>query len=489
MRRSLVVLAALGLVVTAGCLGLPSAPTGPADSVSTTTTTDTTTANTTPSVHPVDPAEDRLGWEDGYWYNETLDIDQSDGLNDSELDATVARAMARVEIIRGLEFEHRVPVTVISREEHINRTNEQYQNVSRNASLHQNVKYEATFLMGESTSAIEQQERHQASNVLGYYAPGKDRIVIVSEDTDSPRIDEVTLAQELFHALQEHRYEVSDYEANTEETHNARGGIIEGDANYVDHRYKSRFVEDNETGGSGGGGDANIGLMALRSQPYSDGPVFVNEHYEEGGWEAVNAIYDAPPQSTEQTIHTEKYRTDEPTEVRIDDRSGDAWGVPDLGNESVDYAQFGEAGMYVMLWYPSYVESREVVIESGHFLDTNGNELDLYNYDHRYSAGWDGDRLLPYTTDDSAETGETGYVWKSVWDSEAEAEEFLDGYHQLLEHHGAEPVPERPDTYRISEGEFADAFSVEQSGETVVIVNAPTVEQLTEVREGAGAAE
>ncbi|AKH96773.1 Hvo_1808 family surface protein [Halanaeroarchaeum sulfurireducens] len=482
MRRSLVVLAVLGLVVTAGCLGSTPAPAGPAEPVPTTTATDTTT-----SVHPADPPEDTLGWEDGYWYNETLDVDRSDGLNDSELDAVVSRAMARVEHIRGLEFEHRVPVEIISREEHTNRTSGQYENVSQNGSLHQNVKYEATFLMGESTSAVGQQERNQASNVLGYYSPGQDRIVIVSEDTDSPRIDEVTLAQELFHALQEHRFNVSEYEANTEETHNARMGIVEGDANYVDYRYEQEFIEDDENG-SAGGSDVHLGLLALRSQPYSDGPVFVDERYEEGGWDAVNAVYDDPPQSTEQTIHTEKYRTDEPTEVRIDDRSAAAWAVPDLGNGSVDYAQFGEAGMYVMLWYPSYETKQDVVIPLNNFLDTDG-EVDLYNYDHRYSAGWDGDRLLPYTTNDSAETGETGYVWKSVWDSETEATQFLDGYHQLLEHHNAEPVPERPNTYRISEGEFADAFYVEQSGETVVIVNAPTVEELTEVREGAGAAE
>ncbi|MDX1748601.1 MAG: hypothetical protein R3324_21930, partial [Halobacteriales archaeon] len=36
---------------------------------------------------PPDPETDRLGWENGYWYNESITVDQSDGLSDEELDA------------------------------------------------------------------------------------------------------------------------------------------------------------------------------------------------------------------------------------------------------------------------------------------------------------------------------------------------------------------------------------------------------------------
>jgi hypothetical protein len=495
MRRSFGVLAVLVFVVIAGCAGGVPAPA----ETNTTTTELTTTPNEPTTVSPTDPQADVLGWEDGYWYNETLSVDQSDGLNDSELDAVVSRSMARVEYVRGLEFDERVPVEVISRTEHQNRTNERFAGVSTNGSIHQNVKFEATFLVGESDSATSQQEANRGSSVLGYYSPREDEIVIVSENTESPQIDEVTLSQELFHALQEHRFNVSEYEANTEETHNARAGIIEGDANYVDHLYEEEFgdslVRDttSSTGGGSDGDGPHVGMLALQLQPYSDGPVFVQELYEEGGWEAVDAVYDAPPQSTEQTIHTEKYRTDEPTEVTVEDRSTDNWTVPDLGNGSIDYAQFGEAGMYVMLWYSNYdaaVSDEPVsqdLIAPNNFLEPRDEPgIDQYNYNHPYTAGWDGEKLYPYMQNDSAETGETGYVWKSVWDSEAEAEEFVTGYRALLDHHGAEAVADRPNTYRIDEGEFADAFYVEQTGDEVVIVNAPTVEELSAVRAGAG---
>jgi hypothetical protein len=121
-----------------------------------------------------------------------------------------------------------------------------------------------------------------------------------------------------------------------------------------------------------------------------------------------------------------------------------------------------------------------VVIPVNHFIE-RGNQLDPYNYSHPYSMGWDGDKLLPYVQNDSASTNETGYVWRLAWDSKEDAQEFTLAYRQLLRHHGADPVFDEPDTYRITEGPFADAFRVTRSGSNVTIVNAPTVAELHDV--------
>jgi hypothetical protein len=446
-----------------------------------------------------DPPEDRLGWEAGYWYNESIDVDRSDGLNKTELDAVVARGMARVEYIRELEFNRTVPVEIINRTEFRNRTADSHANMTADQRLHQNVKFEATFFIGEGENAVQTQEQTTAASVLGYYSPSNDSIVIVSDNPDSLEMNEITLAQELFHAVQEQTFNVSNYTANTEELHNARDGIIEGDGNYVDHRYEQRCnagwdcLEPTASGGGGGSGDGpHIGLLALRLQPYSDGPVFVRDIYEAQGWEGVNAVYDNPPESTEQTIHPDRYGVDSPTNVTIEDRSAENWYVPPQGEGSIDYAQFGEAGLFAMLWYPSHVETAEtgsvtdVVIPYRYFFRPSQDELDLYNYDHPATAGWDGDKLLPYRTNESVEINETGYVWKTVWDSEADAAEFAEAYETLLVHHGAEPVPGRQNAYRIDDGEFADAFTVAQRGTNVTIVNAPTIPELNEVRADAG---
>jgi hypothetical protein len=524
-KSTLAVLTAL-LIVVAGCSGgggnaTPTA-TGtdaPVDTATTTPTTDDSTATPTPTDSPTDtptepptdtptetpsdslqdPATDTLGWESvngtGLWYNESITVDRSDGLNASELDKVVARGMARVEQIRRLEFEGSVPVEVISREQFREESAGSYSGVSPENRLHQNVKWEAMLMINESTDSIAVSQSNQGSTVGGYYSPTEERIVIVSENTTSPKMNEVTLSQELFHALQDQTFNISSFDQSTEELHNAKDGIIEGDGNFVDRLYQQRCESDwdclmpQQSGG--GGGDIHFGQYLVTFQPYSDGPSFVQEIYQRGDWEAVNAVYENPPASTEQVIHPEKYGEDAPADMSFTDRSGPEWNVLDLPNGTHNYATFGEAGFATMFFYPYYPSQGQAtpVVGPRQFFNLTSqgqvSSVDPLNYSNRYTAGWDGDRLYPYVTDDSFETNETGYVWKTVWDSGTDASEFLEGYRQLLGYHDAEQVSEN--TYRIpEESGFEDAIYVQQSGETVYIVNAPTVDELGDVWGPAG---
>ncbi|WP_459194461.1 Hvo_1808 family surface protein [Halosimplex sp. J119] len=446
---------------------------------------------------PEDPENDTLGWENGCWFNESVDVDRSDGLNDTELDAVVSRAMARVEQVRELEFNQTVPVEVISREE-FRQSNATGVNSTVNNTLHQNVKWEAMLMVGEDTDAVSVQQSNTGSSVLGYYSPQQERIVIVSENTESPEMNEVTLSQELFHALQDQQFNLSSFNQTTRELHNARDGIIEGDGNLVDSLYQKRcqaewncLMPQTESGNEGGQPDIHYGMYFVSFQPYSDGPKFVDRIYQTEGWDGVNAVYDNPPASTEQVIHPEKYGEDEPANVTFTDRSNEEWAVPHLENGTVDYAEFGEAGLATMLFYPTYEsggqESPVVGLRS--FLNyTNYPQIsnyDPFNYTTRYTDGWDGDRLYPYVTNESAETNETGYVWKTVWDSEKDAADFVEGYTMLLDYRGAEAVNDSTNTYRIPDGEYADAFYVNHTGTTVTLVNAPSIDELSEVRAGA----
>ena len=519
-RRSVLVLVALA-VVLAGCGGLPGSVPDTPDTGSVTTAPPTPPSTTagpgpdgeTPTPAPeatptsfdyADPGRDRLGWEGGYWHNESVAVDRSDGLNDAELAAVVNRSMARVEYVRGLEFERPVPVEVISRAAYRNRTDgRSYSSADR---LHQNVKWEATFMIGESTDALGVQDRNRGAAVRGFYSPADERIVVVSENASDPELDEITLAQELFHALQDQRFGLAGFDQSTRELHNARDGVIEGDGNYVDHLYEQRCGaewdclsprESGSSSSSGGSPDVHVGLYQVTYQPYSDGVVFVQERRQRLGWDGVDALYERPPNSTEQTIHPALYGVDEPAPIAVPDRSADRWRVPDVG--PVDYAAFGEAGLFVTLWYPSYVESqaagrpRDVVIPYRAHLNYTPDgselaELDPYSYSHPASAGWGRDRLVPYVTNDSAATNETGYVWKTVWDSPSDARQFADAYVALLAYHNATDVDAETDgpgtVYRIPEGEpFADAFRVVRANDTVVVTNAPSVAELRAVRD------
>jgi len=493
---ALMALSALAPVAAAG--SGPAVPADAADSPAAPTPQDTQQRTVdNHSDAPPDPEEDVLGWENGYWYNESIDIDRSDGLNDSELDKVVARSMARVEYVRELEFEETVPVEVISREEY--QSDDGNYTPSTADRLHQNTKWEATFFVNESTDAIATQQANRGATVGGFYSPTEDRIVIISENATSPKLDEITLSQELFHALQDQKWNTLNYFGNTTERNNAYNGIIEGDGNYVDYLYEQRCNEEwdcllpSENGGGGGGADINFGIYFVSFQPYSNGPAFVQEIREEGGWEAVNDVYDNPPASSEQVIHPEKYPDETPSEVTVEHDPQNGWEVLDMGEDSVDYAVFGEAGIASMVYYPTFEATQanqaltEVTVPYQSFFNTDsqGNVADInpYTYDFEASEGWDGDKLYPYVNDESAETNETAYVWKTQWDSEEDAQEFASMYQTILESKGGERADGLQNTWRIPDGnEFGDAFWVQQDGTTVMIVNAPTQDDLQDVR-------
>jgi len=451
------------------------------------------------------PGTDRLGWENGCWANETLSVTREDGLNETELDAVVGRSMARVETVRDLEFETSVPVEVISRAELRERRsgdgNSSATNTSTANRLHQNVKWEAMLSIGEDENALSTFQSTQTATIGGFYNYQQDRIVIVSENATSPKMNEITLSQELFHALQDQRLAVS-FNRSTREGNNAALGIIEGDGNLVDRRYQQRcesgewncLLPQASGGGGGGSDDINYGIYLTQYQPYSDGPRFVRGIYNEGGWDAVNAVYENPPASTEQVIYPEMYPDEGPAEISFTDTSSDEWTIPDLGNGSVDYARFGQAGLSAMFMRPVFESggSATPVVSARELYNLTAagqiSNFDPLNYGLGVTDGWENDRLYPYVTDDSATTNETGYVWKTVWENGSEADEFASGYTQLLSYYGAQEVEGRQDTYRIPDEEpFGDAFAVHQQGETVVLVNAPSVEALNEIRDGAGA--
>ncbi len=258
----------------------------------------------------IDPGPDYQGWEDGYRFDDGISVDWSDGLNDSELDAVVSRAMARVEEIRELEFRENVSVEVVNRttfeQRELNRT------VTPALRTFDNAKFEALFLVNETTDSISVQQGNSANSVRGYYSIERETIVLVAEDGETPHIDEFTLAHELVHALQDQHFNLSSYDARTRDARHAQDGLIEGDAAFVEYRYRSACADRwsgmcGPTGDTNGGELTNFGVYLLTYFPYSDGPAFVRHLYDRGGWDAVNAAYENPPVSSEQVIHPGAY--------------------------------------------------------------------------------------------------------------------------------------------------------------------------------------
>jgi hypothetical protein len=437
-----------------------------------------------------DPDEDVIGWEAGYWHNESIDVDQSDGLSDEELDAYVARAMARVEYLRESEFDSEVPVEVLSREEFQRQRGE---NATSNASFDawNDQVWEALFVIGEDREANEALQSATGETTAGFYAPSDDRIRIITDSPDSPTIDNATLVHELVHALQDQDGDLGERitATETQDAGLATDGVVEGEANYIEQRYTNRCGAEwdcVETPGSGGGpGEPpNLGILLTLLQPYSDGPVYIDWLIERGGWEAVEGAFEDPPQSTEQVIHL---TDEEPIPIEYTDRARNGWETfPNQGEGGSDTV--GEASMYVMFWYQARTARAQTVSPAS--VTRTTSQYDIYNYDAEPSAGWGNDRVFPYHKG-SGEDAQYGYVWVTEWDSEQDAEEFAEAYGQILVAQGVpeneiEDGDEIEGQYVIPSGEFADAFRIDRQGTRVTIVNAPTAEDLSDVRPAPG---
>ena len=478
-RRGLVAVAVAALLVVAGCSApaleppTASAPSGGADVAA-------------PNADFDDPESDVLGWEDGYWYNESIAVDQSDGLSDEELRAYVGRAMARVEYIRGKEFRQRVPVSILSREEYRNRSGGGGSGSSGPSDYQRwnDQVWEALFVTGESQDSGSAISDTRSAAVAGFYSPRDDEIKVITDTPESPTVDNATLVHELVHGLQDQHYDLTDpkYGGDTQDEQLAVDGLVEGDANYVERRYARQCgaawdcvatPESSGGGGGGGNGGSNLGILLTIFQPYSDGPVYIGDLVDTGGWATVDEDFENPPVSTEQVIH----RTDEePVPIDYRDRARNGWETfPDQGEGGSDTV--GEASMYVMFWYQARTAGADTV-EVASIGDTEG-PYDTYNYDAEPSAGWGNDRLYPYQKG-SGSTAEYGYVWVTEWDSEADAREFRRAYRAILDAQGAERRAEN--TYVIPDGGFEDAFRVTRSGTRVTIVNGPAVEDLDDIR-------
>ena len=434
---------------------------------------------------PPDPATDVIGWENGYWYNESIEVDQGDGLSEAERMAYVNRTAARVEVLRGLEFSAPVPVTVVPRDEYRNQT---AGNASDAYRAWNNQVWEALFVVGEDEDVEDVLHSTASSATTGAYVYTTDEIQIVTDSPDQPAIDRGTLAHELVHALHDQHYNLSAprFQGHTQDEQLAILGLVEGDANYVEANYQERCWTDWEcvgtpstiSGGSGGG-DVNRGVLFTLYQPYSDGTPYVHSLVESGGWAAVNEAFERPPSATEQVIHV---TNEEPVPLSVEDEATAGWRTfPDEGVNGTDTT--GEASMFAMLWYQASEHNADTINPA--VIQQNIGEYDEFNYDAPPTAGWGNDAVLPYQR--YTVTGpEYGYVWVTEWESDRDAREFERAYHAILDAHDARPVG--PQTWVIESGSpanpepFADAFRVVRDGRTLTIVNGPEIDDLDDIR-------
>lgn len=391
--------------------------------------------------------DDTLGTVDGISYDENVTINATGNLSDAELEEYVARTMARIELIRGLEFERTPSVEIIDREEVQDRFDPE---TNETATLADRL-WHATFIIGQNSSAEAVIHDMATDSILGYYSPWNESVTLVKDDG---QVDKWVLVHELVHVLQDQNLELQNWFPTHDEDLGA-SGAIEGEAEYVPSLYFARCGVQwscQDTGDRPVGSErVNLGLQLATLNPYEVGDDFIEHVRLREGWEGVNRIYDNYPVSTEQVIYPERYPDVDPTPVSIDDRSTAAWER--LGRDGAETV--GQATIFSMLAHHDVITPDWPV-----------------DYRHEFTDGWRGDTLIGYEGPDS----EPGFVWETRWDSTDDAAQFRHAYEAVLEGHDA--IDRDTDIYDIPNGPFAGVYRLTQEDRTVRIVHGPTVPAL-----------
>jgi len=257
-----------------------------------------------------------------------------------------------------------------------------------------------------------------SEQLAGFYNHEEKAVFLVA-DSEQTAYDQMTLAHEYNHALQDQHFglgKLNDAVGDDDQA-NALDALVEGDSTLAMLLYGNEHVGafDMLQAYSGAGGLESSALDAspafireFQMFPYEAGLEFVATLYEAGGWEAVNAAYQNPPLSTEQILHPERYREgDKPAVVTLPDlpaRLSAGW-------QAVDSEVMGELGIRLAL--------------AAH-LGPGAASL--------AAEGWAGDR---YVLLQQGAAEPAALVWQTYWDDQEEADQFFSLFREYMEHRPA----------------------------------------------------
>ena len=266
--------------------------------------------------------------------------------------------------------------------------------------------YKALDLLPADASLDDLEIEMLSAGVAGYYRDDQKRLYVVSTSGNVGATEKITFAHEFNHALQDQHYPIfKEQEGVTNRTDwlMARQALYEGDSSLLMTLWASENFsgEDFQNLLQEGLNDPSQQILQrmpaiLREPllyPYTTGLGFVQGQYGSGGWDAVDAMYEAEPETTEQVLHPEKYEAREGAiAIELPDDLEERIGP---GFERTLDDTFGEFQTSVWLTDAGVANASEA------------------------AAGWGGDRLV--VLDD-------GTNWAALlateWDSADEAAEF-----------------------------------------------------------------
>jgi hypothetical protein len=245
-----------------------------------------------------------------------------------------------------------------------------------------------------------------AEQAAGFYDP-RTKILYVNDGLPAA---EMTLSHEIAHALADQRFDLKKLldaaPLDNDDRVFALRALIEGDATAVMLRYLRATISLAKVV------DLALDVFQLLrmdqrqleaapawirvplTRAYLDGAKFIEALERAGGWPRVDAAFDAPPESSEQILHPQRYLAGErPVAVTLPDLAP----IIGHGARAAHENTLGELGLRILL---SKAAPSRAAAEAA-------------------AEGWGGDRLRSYI--DGA--GRHLLVWRIVMDTNRDADE------------------------------------------------------------------
>ena len=304
-------------------------------------------------------------------------------------------------------------------------------------------------------------------NVLGFYDTDEERLYIVGRADDLGPRDQLTYVHEYVHGLQQQHFDIGGALDSLEGDGDRRlafRALVEGDASVAEILYMLNYMDEDEQARARAAPSAEADRAYRQAPyvvrrtfafPYVEGFRFIAGLYTEiEDWDLVDGAYAAPPQSTEQIIHPEKYRAgEEPLAVELPNLA------PALqeGWREIATDTFGE--FFIQAYMEMHLTAESAALAA---------------------AGWGGDRFTLY---EDAER-ETLLYSLVRWDSDEDAAEFFEAFLDFSRARTDaewQPAAQDDDTQRLLRLEGQVIYLSLTEGRTLLII-APDEQTLDSVR-------
>lgn len=238
----------------------------------------------------------------------------------------IALIERRVEALRDLRFKHPVPVAVVSPAQARREGLAEYDRSQPPAQRYENE--ELLMLLGLLPPSADLRQIESdvfGEQVAGYYDPRRERLALVR----GAGVDDVTLAHELTHALEDQHADLGRLgEGGGDDASTAQQALVEGSATLVMQDYAARWPSKAPLGDALAGLTQVTGATPLPAYiartlvfPYFQGEHFVQvlRDADGSGWRLVDvAEQERPPQTTAEILDPRRWlRAEQPVPVSL----------------------------------------------------------------------------------------------------------------------------------------------------------------------------